>query len=67
VAWCAGGGVEPLTPTVETSPAAHIAAIVSPRMRRGVSQPRWCVCSQVRNPLAADAAAMAQATHMAEG
>jgi hypothetical protein len=37
---CAGEGVEPLKPIVETTPAAHIAAIVSARMRRGVSQPR---------------------------
>jgi hypothetical protein len=28
-------------PTVETSPAATIAAIVSARMRFGVSQPKW--------------------------
>ncbi len=33
------GGVEPLMPTVETTPAAHIAAIVSARRRRGLSQP----------------------------
>jgi hypothetical protein len=46
VAVCAGeelceevGGVEPLTPTVETSPAAHIAPIVRARMRRGVNHP----------------------------
>ena len=39
-AW-ALGGVEPLKPIVETSPAAHIAAIVSERIRRGVSQPKW--------------------------
>jgi hypothetical protein len=32
--------VEPLKPIVETSPAAHMAAIVSARMRRGVSQPK---------------------------
>jgi hypothetical protein len=37
---CDVGGVEPLTPTVETSPAAHIAAIVRTRIRRGVSQPK---------------------------
>jgi hypothetical protein len=36
---CGVGGVEPLTPMVETSPAAHIALIVSTRMRRGVNQP----------------------------
>jgi hypothetical protein len=35
--------VEPLKPTVETSPAAHIAPIVRARMRRGVSQPKWWV------------------------
>jgi hypothetical protein len=36
----AGATVEPLKPIVDTSPAAHIAAIVSARMRRGVSQPK---------------------------
>jgi len=30
-------GVVPLTPIVETSPAAHIAPIVKARSRRGVS------------------------------
>jgi hypothetical protein len=39
VAW-AGGGVEPLKPTVETRAAAHIAEMVRARMRRGVSQPK---------------------------
>ncbi len=39
----AGAGVEPLKPTVETRPAAHIAPIVSERIRRGVSQPKWWV------------------------
>jgi hypothetical protein len=58
------GGVEPLTPIVETRPAAHIAAIVSARIRCGVSQPMWWVCIQVRKPLAAEAAAIAQPTHM---
>ena len=38
-----GGGVEPLKPIVETSPAAIIAVIVSARMRLGVSQPKWWV------------------------
>lgn len=37
----AGAGVEPLMLTVETRPAAHIATIVSERIRRGVSQPKW--------------------------
>jgi len=37
----AAGAVEPLIPTVETSPAAHIALSVSARMRFGVSQPKW--------------------------
>jgi len=58
-------GVEPLKPTVETIPAAHIAPIVNERIRRGVSQPKWCVCSQVLKPVAADAAAIAQPAHMA--
>lgn len=42
-AWAvwAGGGVEPLKPTVDTRAAAHIAAIVRERIRRGVSQPKW--------------------------
>jgi len=31
------GGVEPLKPIVETTPAAHIAPIVNLRIRRGVS------------------------------
>ncbi len=39
----AGATVEPLKPTVETNPAAHIAAIVNARIRRGVSQPKWWV------------------------
>jgi hypothetical protein len=49
---------------VDTSPAAHIAPIVSARIRFGVSQPRLCVCSQVRKPEAAEAAAIAHPTHM---
>jgi hypothetical protein len=61
---CALGGVEPLTPTVARSPAAHIAPIVKARIRLGVSQPRLWVCSQVRKPEAAEAAAMAHPTHM---
>jgi hypothetical protein len=36
-------GVAPLTPIVETSPAAHIAPIVSARSRRGVNQLRLWV------------------------
>ncbi len=59
--------LEPLIPTVETSPAAHIAAIVSARMRRGVSHGRGLLCSQVLKPVAAEAAVMAQPTHMASG
>jgi hypothetical protein len=57
-------GVEPLKPTVETSAAAHIAETVSARMRRGVSQPKWWFCSQLLKPVAADAAVIAQPTHM---
>lgn len=57
------GVVEPLMPRVETSPAAHIAPIVSTRIRRGLSQPRWWVCSHVRKPVAAEAAIIAQPTH----
>jgi len=60
----AGGGVEPLKPIVETRPAAHMAAIVSARIRRGVSQGIGWLCIQVRNPLAAEAAAIAQPAHM---
>jgi hypothetical protein len=56
--------VEPLKPIVETIAAPDIAAIVSARMRRGVSQPKWWVCSQVRSPVAVEAAAIAQPTHM---
>lgn len=69
-ACCAGeapwetGGVDPLTPIVDTSPAAHIAPIVSARIRLGVSHPRLWVCNQVRNPEAAEAAAIAHPTHM---
>jgi hypothetical protein len=64
VAACAGGALEPLKPIVETRPAAHIAAIVSARMRLGVSHSKWWVCSQVLKPLAAEAAAIAQPAHM---
>jgi hypothetical protein len=56
--------VEPLTPTVETRPAAHIAASVRERIRRGVSQPKWWFCSQVLKPVAAEAAAIAHPAHM---
>jgi hypothetical protein len=61
------GGVEPLKPIVETRPAAHIAPIVSPRSIRGLSQPKWWLWSQVRKPVAAEAAVMAQAAHMPPG
>ncbi len=57
-------GVEPLKPIVEKIAAPDITAIVSARMRRGVSQPKWWVCSQVRKPVAVEAAAIAQPTHM---
>jgi hypothetical protein len=56
--------VEPLKPIVETKPAAHIAAIVSCRSRRGVSQVKLWVCSHERKPVAAEAAAIAQPAHM---
>jgi hypothetical protein len=61
-AWA--GAVEPLKPIVETSPAAHIAAIVRRRMRFGVAQPGAWICIQLLNPVAADAAAIAQPAHM---
>jgi hypothetical protein len=32
-----------------------------------VSQPKWWVCSQLRNPVAAEAAANAQSAHMQQG
>lgn len=35
-------------------------------MRRGVSQEKWWLCSQVLKPVAADAAVIAQAAHMLE-
>jgi hypothetical protein len=57
-------GVEPLKPTVETMPAAHIAPIVRRRMRRGVSQGMFWLCIHVLKPLAAEAAAIAQPAHM---
>jgi hypothetical protein len=63
VAW-AGGALDPLMPTVETSPAATIAAIVNARMRFGVSQPKWWVWSQLLKPVAAEAAIIAQPAHM---
>jgi hypothetical protein len=56
--------VEPLNPTVEKIAALDMTAIVSARIRRGVSQPQWWVCSQVLTPVAAEAAAIAQPTHM---
>jgi hypothetical protein len=58
------GGVAPLKPTVEKIAAPDITAIVSARMRRGVSQPKWWVCNQVLTPVAAEAAAIAQPAHM---
>lgn len=61
---CAVAGVEPLKPIVEKIPAADITAIVSARMRRGVSQPKWWVCSHVRTPVAAEAAHITQPAHM---
>src|ERR1700681_2837595 len=61
---CTLAAVEPLRPTVETSPAAHIAASVRARMRLGVSQPKWWFCIQVRKPVAAEAAAIAHPAHM---
>jgi hypothetical protein len=57
-------GVAPLKPIVEKIAAADSTAIVKTRMRRAVSQPKWRVCSQVRVPVAAEAAAIAQPTHM---
>ena len=66
LAW-AVGGVEPLKPIVETRPAAHIAPIVSPCSIRGLNQPKRWLWSQVRKPVAADAAVIAQPTHMASG
>jgi hypothetical protein len=61
---CCVAGVEPLKPIVDTRPAAHIAPIVIARIRLGVSQPKWWAWSQERNPVAAEAAAIAQPTHM---
>jgi len=60
-------GVEPLKPIVETMPAAHIAPIVSLRMRPGVSQGMFWLCIHVLKPLAAEAAAIAQPAHMHRG
>jgi hypothetical protein len=56
--------VEPEKPIVETTPAAHIAAIVNRRMRRGVSQGMLWLCIHVLKPLAAEAAAIAHPAHM---
>jgi len=53
-------------PTLDTSTAAHIAPIVSAFKRRGVSHPRWCVCSHVLKPVAAEAAAIAHPMHTPE-
>jgi hypothetical protein len=58
------GGVEPEKPIDEATPAAHIAAIVTRRMRRGVSHGMRWLCIHVLKPLAADAAAIAQPAHM---
>jgi hypothetical protein len=60
----AGAAVEPLKPTVETIPAAHIAATVSRRIRLGVAQPGAWICIQLLKPVAAEAAAIAQPAHM---
>jgi hypothetical protein len=57
-------GVDPLKPIVETSPAAHIAPIVRLRSRLGVSQVKLWACNQDLNPVAAEAAAIAQPAHM---
>jgi len=59
------GVEEPLKPIIETSVAAHIAPIVKARIRRGVNQPKWWVWSHVLKPVAAEAAVIAQPTHMA--
>jgi len=61
---CGVGGVAPLKPIVEKIAAPAITASVSARMRRGVSQPKWWVCIQVLNPVAAEAAHMTQPAHM---
>jgi hypothetical protein len=59
------GGVAPPKPTLATTAAAHIAAIVSARIPRGVSQLGPRVCNHVRKPVATDVAAIAQPMHMA--
>jgi hypothetical protein len=56
--------LEPLKPTVETRPAAHIAATVRERIRFGVSHRKWWVCIHALKPLAAPAAVIAQPAHM---
>jgi hypothetical protein len=53
-------------PTVETSPAAHIAPSVSARMRFGVSHSKWWFWSHVLKPVAAEAAAIAHPAHIGE-
>ena len=58
---------DPEIPMVETSPAAHIAAIVIRRIRSGVSQPKLLLWSQVLNPVAAEAAAIAHPAHISRG
>jgi hypothetical protein len=51
-------------PIVVTIAAALIAAIVSARIRRGVSHEKPRVCNHVRKPVAAEVAAIAQPMHM---
>jgi hypothetical protein len=65
-AWCEGfdGGVELLMPTEEIANAATSSAIVTARMRRGVSQVRCWVWSHARTPLAPAVAAITHPAHM---
>lgn len=56
--------MEPEKPIVHTTPAAHMAAIVSRRIRGGVSHGMFWLCIQVLKPLAAEAAAIAQPAHI---
>jgi hypothetical protein len=58
------GAVEPLRPIEATSVATTNSAIVAAFIRRGVSQPKWCACSQERAPVAPAIAAAAHAAHM---
>jgi hypothetical protein len=55
--------VAPLKPIVAKIAAPAISEMVSARMRAGVSQPMWWVCSQLRTPVAAAAPHMTQPTH----